>query len=51
MDNIKHLLLVGCGTIPASRRVEAPSRHLHASSPRENGFFSDFEAIRAQARA
>jgi len=35
--------------IPASRRVEAPSRHLHESSPRKqarDGLFSDFEAIR-----
>ena len=53
MDNIKHLLLVGCGTIPASRRVEAPSRHLHESSPGEEvvgGLFFEFEAVRTASR-
>ena len=42
-----------CGMIPASRRVEAPSRHLHESSPGEEvvgGFFSDFEAVRTEPR-
>ena len=36
----------------ASRRVEAPSRHLHESSPGEEvvaGFFVEFEAIGAAA--
>ena len=38
--------------ISASRRVEAPSCHLHESSPgmmEVGGFFSDFEAIRTEA--
>ena len=30
----------------ASRGAAAPSRHRHESSPRENGFFSEFEAVR-----
>ena len=40
------------GLFSASRRVEAPSRHLHESSPgmmEVGGFFSDFEAIRTEA--
>ena len=35
--------------ISASRRVEAPSRHLHESSPGEEvvgGLFFDFEGVR-----
>ena len=37
------------GKISASRRVEAPSRHLHESSPGEDvvgGLFFDFDAPR-----
>ena len=36
----------------ASRRVEAPSRHLHESSPGEEvvgGLFFDFEAVRTES--
>ena len=38
---------------PASRRVEAPSRHRRASSPGEQvvgGLFVDFEAVRTESR-
>ena len=40
--------------IPASRRVETPSRHRRDSSPgmmEVGGFFSDFEAVRCSAQA
>ena len=40
----------GPGTISASRRVEAPSRHRRASSPGEEvagGLFFDFEGVRS----
>ena len=41
------------GMISASRRVEAPSRHLHESSLGEEvvgGFFFEFEAVRTEPR-